>query len=513
MIKNMNNSQKGFIVPLLILIIVLLVVAGGVYIYNNKKAGAPAAVDVQTPLVDVKTNNLISQTDTLNWKTYSGVNFSFKYPSAWYLNTSSPGSMTITNYDSSLVPGSDAPISKDNIAISISIYNSLSVSETVELWVSKIGLSDKRNILVDGVKAIRGRIIYTGQEESGYYQKGESSGDYIRFIYNGKGYQITYSPYGSKFISTFDKILSTFKFIKSDLVSTSQPTKKIICTLSGNTIDDSQNQNGLTFFAQGQSCATASGFLVGNNSTSQSVTFNGMTKTWRMVLLSFYMAHFSPDGEHFAYAASNLPLPAIVPGGDWKPQRFIVSDNVEGPTYDDVYYPQYSQDGKHLAYCAYQGGQYMKIIDGIKTITTKDYYFTNCDSLFGFKQGLYTDHSQTSQGEISSNGAYTITQNECSAKWGCQEIVLKNNTTGISAKYPEVGEIASNVKFSSDSNHFTWLLGNSIYIDGTLDTYTKSQNYNEVFNIAFSADSKSITYNARLGKNVYYIVEPIKQAN
>jgi len=288
-------------------------------------------------------------------------------------------------------------------------------------------------------------------------------------------------------------------------VSTVQATTKIICSLSGNTIDDGSNQNGLTFFAQGKSCATLSGWAP-NNPTNQSLTFNGVTKTWRMVLLSFYNAHFSPDGNHFAYTASSIPLPQVSAGGDWKPQRFVVSDNVAGPTYDDVYYPQYSQDGKHLGYCAYQDGQYMKIVDGVKTITTKDDYFSTCDSLFGFKQSPPTDHSQQSQGEKSSDGSYTIRQTECSAKFGCKMIVVTNNTTGVSKEYPEGRDVnASNVIFSPDSKHFAWLMGSQVYVDGNWN----GKKYDEAFNLNFSSDSKSVTYNARSAKTVYFITNPI----
>lgn len=156
---------------------------------------------------------------TANWKTHSSSDFSLKYPTIWYLNTSSTGYITITNYDSSLVAGSDAPISPENIVISISTYNNLSASETLESWVTKTSLSEKTNVLVDGIKAIRGRIIYTGKEESGYYQEGQLSGDYVYILYNGKGYLITYSPHGSKFVSTFDQILSTFKFTTASTTS------------------------------------------------------------------------------------------------------------------------------------------------------------------------------------------------------------------------------------------------------------------------------------------------------
>ncbi len=55
----MNNSQKGFVVPLLIGIIALLVVGGGVYIYQNEKIEVPEVVDT-TQL----TNQIQQQTNT-----------------------------------------------------------------------------------------------------------------------------------------------------------------------------------------------------------------------------------------------------------------------------------------------------------------------------------------------------------------------------------------------------------------------------------------------------------------
>ncbi len=204
----MKNSQKGFVVPLIIAIIVLLVISGSVYIYKNKKAEAPAVVNTQT--------NNSKSTDISSWKTYNVFDFSFKYPDDWYLNYDS-GNITIANYKLFSVYnfGTDGPLSPDKMVIQISIDTNLPSENNVESWANRIDLSDKRNILIDGVKAIRGKIVYTGEEESGYYTKGESSGDYVIMIRNGNnGYEIVYSPYNSKFISTFDQVLSTFKFTK-----------------------------------------------------------------------------------------------------------------------------------------------------------------------------------------------------------------------------------------------------------------------------------------------------------
>jgi hypothetical protein len=150
---------------------------------------------------------------TADWKMYSNTSekYSLKYPTNWYLYDSyDPKMVTITNVE--LLDGRDGPGSPEDIYIGVNTNIDLLQNETLESLASRAGLSNTRSILVDGIKAIRGHIVYTGEDESGYYQKGELSGDRVLFIHNGKGYQIVYSPYGSKFVSTFDQILSTFKF-------------------------------------------------------------------------------------------------------------------------------------------------------------------------------------------------------------------------------------------------------------------------------------------------------------
>lgn len=278
-----------------------------------------------------------------------------------------------------------------------------------------------------------------------------------------------------------------------------QATTKVICSLSGNTINDDSNQNGLTFFAQGQSCATLSGWAP-NNPINQSLTFNGVTKTWHYVLLSFNQASFSIDGKHFAYTASNIPLPLPNPVGDWKPQRFVVSDNIAYKTYDDVYNLQYSQDGKHLGYCARQNGQYLMIIDGVETVINKDDDFDSdpCDSLFTNSEA----NDGRGRGATRAAGSVNCNIAEC-------PIYISVFTNGNEKVYgPYNGpysDVASSQAFSSDSKHFAWLLGGQVFVDGT----QKGESYNEAFNLKFSSDDKSITYNARSSKTVYFVTVPV----
>lgn len=86
----MGNNQKGFIVPMLLAIIALLVIGGGgAYIYQSKKAEAPAPVDIETQQsnqieqqINTQTLPINMQTNDLNWKKYinSQYGFEFKYP-------------------------------------------------------------------------------------------------------------------------------------------------------------------------------------------------------------------------------------------------------------------------------------------------------------------------------------------------------------------------------------------------------------------------------------------------
>lgn len=76
----MNNSQKGFVVPLLIGIIALLVVGGGVYIYQNEKIEVPEVVDTaqQTNQIQQQTNTQTSPVSTQRINVPSQTDSSFR---------------------------------------------------------------------------------------------------------------------------------------------------------------------------------------------------------------------------------------------------------------------------------------------------------------------------------------------------------------------------------------------------------------------------------------------------
>lgn len=299
--------------------------------------------------------------------------------------------------------------------------------------------------------------------------------------------------------------------------SSTKQTKQIICSLSGNGVDAGQNQNGLTFFAKGKNCATLSGFTP-TLSTNESVIFNGVTKTWRVAYLGYGQANFSHDGKHFAYTASNIYIPPAqrIAGVQTSTEQFIVSDNIAGPTYDSVYYPQYSQDGSRLGYCAQKNGKYFKVIDGVETITTKDTYFNECGSLFGYNPNPEINKN-LHQNVTSPDGKYSLTEyvpdsavKNCNMANCAVYKVFKNISTGVTTQYGPY-DMVTDTDFSSDSKHFAYTvtsLGSPQYYSVVIDGKEKDD-YNEIWDLEFSSDSKSLSYNARSGDTVYYVVEPL----
>ena len=92
----MNNSHRGFIVPLLLVIIALLIAGGGAYVYTQTPHATQSPVTETTttkqPAVVAPTtqSTLTAQTSdsqTAEWKTYTNTiqGFSFKYPSSWFI--------------------------------------------------------------------------------------------------------------------------------------------------------------------------------------------------------------------------------------------------------------------------------------------------------------------------------------------------------------------------------------------------------------------------------------------
>lgn len=62
----MQNTQKGSIMPVILVIIALLVIGGSVFVYKNKKVGAPSVTDTNLPLPNQteRVNTLTTKSST-----------------------------------------------------------------------------------------------------------------------------------------------------------------------------------------------------------------------------------------------------------------------------------------------------------------------------------------------------------------------------------------------------------------------------------------------------------------
>lgn len=289
------------------------------------------------------------------------------------------------------------------------------------------------------------------------------------------------------------------------------PVVEKICSYQTD-IDDVQYQYGLTFVAKDRNCST----LI-ENSEGDSLNINGtLTKIYPDIFLN--QSNFSPDGKHFAFVASNLKDNGR---GDFfynlngKFQRFVVSDNTRGTTYDNILSdPQYSQDGKHLGYCAQQDDKYLKIIDGQEQTITKEIYLNNgCDSLFAYNPSPSRNYN-LHQTVTSPDGKSVLEESSCAnTRASCEIYKTLLLSTGEKKKFGPYWDIVNYTQFSLDSKHFAYSAQvivdkgqyTAVIIDGKIN-----DKYNEVWNLRFSDDSQFLIYNARLHNDIYYVVKVLE---
>ena len=303
-----------------------------------------------------------------------------------------------------------------------------------------------------------------------------------------------------------------------ETVSTS---KQQICSYQTGALSRIQNyedQNGGAFRVQGTHCViekkTANGY---------SVVVNGVTFSYPGISISHYDANFSLDGKHFVFTASNVynDVPASLEYLKVGSDRFVVSDGIAGPVYNDVLYPQYSQDGNHLSYCATQNGARLRITDGNAESITQEDYLSNC---FGPKQSDTTEAINDFGTTTSPGGKYSIrTVDVC----GPNTSLMAECPTLTTLTYIPTGAIFGSysnmgfLHFSSDDKHFFAISGSGpgtfatdfnafskkldIIMDGNVTT-----DYNEIISLALTPDGKSLAYNARQGTTLYYVVQQVE---
>ncbi len=85
-------------------------------------------------------------------------------------------------------------------------HNSLS-NWAADLNTSKTSFSDRKDITINGVPAIRGNISYTLEDGTT-----STRGIVHVKLENNIGYDITWLPFNSDLIEEFDKVINTFEF-------------------------------------------------------------------------------------------------------------------------------------------------------------------------------------------------------------------------------------------------------------------------------------------------------------
>jgi len=220
-------NQKGFTMPVLLVSIALLVIGGGVYIYNNKKAEAPADTTTQTNQIPNTQNtnvttNTTNQDTSSGWEKYNDADsgFQFNFPSNWKIvqyKAGLKGSPESYSYIQSpdfnqITHEGEVSYSELNQGSYISVYVQMSPSaKTIKdlQEFNKLGRGgpafvNERIIKVDGKDA----LLYD------FTNYGGSLGHHLELLNNNRWIRIDIGYKGLDGKKVFDNIISTFNLSK-----------------------------------------------------------------------------------------------------------------------------------------------------------------------------------------------------------------------------------------------------------------------------------------------------------
>jgi len=225
----MKNNQRGFIVSVLLGIIALLVIGGGVYVYQNKKTEVPAVVDteIQQPVQAQQQTNSIPA----DWKTYKNTKYTFKfrYPPEWTINEvkvipSFVFRLELYSSDykfSSDYRGTEFPqiTIEQGAQISLSIdsfkgllpYDFEKLKNKLKQYEGSEGVASSKEIQVGGIRAvfhIKKKFIDENNTVDVHFLHPNDNSLVFNIISSSNNLE------KDKYQSTFNQILSTFKFTK-----------------------------------------------------------------------------------------------------------------------------------------------------------------------------------------------------------------------------------------------------------------------------------------------------------
>ncbi len=177
---------------------------------------------------------------------------------------------------------------------------------------------------------------------------------------------------------------------------------------------------------------------------------------------------FSPDGKHYAYAASEN-------GKDW----FAVLDGRRvGQPYDEVWKPTFGFDGKELVYYAKASGQSL-IVRGNGQEEGNSY------------QEVWRSYLTFSPD--SSKLAYPV-------KNGSFYFVVTNGQEDKN-KYDDLNIF--NLTFSPDSKHLFYNVKKGGWKEAIVLDGRENTTYDGIWKPVFSSDSKILFFNARIGRELW----------
>jgi len=182
--------------------------AGDIYIFSanydisnpSAKRGGVAEEELLPKILS--TFKFTDPTDeTAGWKTYSSTLFTLRYPSSWFIEDSSRG-LTISSCDNSVPSCSKEPSTELHLAVVVVTYDD--TQDLFDFIMKTQGSISHTDVVVDGIKSI---------ENTWSMKPGSNARSLTIFVPKGKNLaQITARPADSKYLSTFDQILATFKF-------------------------------------------------------------------------------------------------------------------------------------------------------------------------------------------------------------------------------------------------------------------------------------------------------------
>lgn len=167
----------------------------------------------------------------------------------------------------------------------------------------------------------------------------------------------------------------------------------------------------------------------------------------------------SPDQAHYAFIKSfyNNPDHKSYDPAD---RQCLVLDGVPGPEYHKVGSPDFSRDGKHMAYTAERDGQSFFVLDG-KEIPAKGQVTPASYKLWDYFS------PDSAHWAFTSKETETITDPDTGEKKKSERYFANVDGTTF-GPYPAMFPLIS---FSADGKHFAWLVNDngslSLYLDGS----------------------------------------------